>query len=144
MREVEQHMDEHLETQDPLCLVAFSISASEPRMMILRNLCGKMQAWVNRRQFVFESTAMARRVHIFDDISKPGPKRSSSRSLANEKEAKVQSEHAQRLAALYARYDPAKVPNVDWLMSKYQGREDELIDAVVSKYRVPGSAVHTE
>ena len=37
-------MDVNADVQNPLCLVAFSISASEPRMMVLRNLCGKMLA----------------------------------------------------------------------------------------------------
>ena len=65
MSEVEEHMlhafiqskdDERL-GPDPLCLVAFSISAGEPRMMVLRNLCGKMMAWVKERKFVFDMPA---------------------------------------------------------------------------------------
>ena len=54
MQEVEEHMQySFLQSKegdqlgpDPLCLVAFSISAGESRMMVLRNLCGKMMAWV--------------------------------------------------------------------------------------------------
>lgn len=39
----------------PLCLVAFSISASEPRMMVLRNLCGKMMSWIYQRKFTLSA-----------------------------------------------------------------------------------------
>ena len=67
MREVEDHMELNAETQNPLCLVAFSISASEPRMVVLRNLVGKMMAWVVRRKFVFESQAMTQKVQFFEE-----------------------------------------------------------------------------
>ncbi|KAJ1449656.1 hypothetical protein M885DRAFT_86950 [Pelagophyceae sp. CCMP2097] len=58
--EVEEHMEAHGEEQKPLCLCAFSISAQEPRMMVLRNICGKLIAWVNHRKFTFMSSVNSR------------------------------------------------------------------------------------
>lgn len=43
--------DESLDKK-PLLLCAFSISASEGPMMILRNFCGKMMSWIYQRKFV--------------------------------------------------------------------------------------------
>ena len=46
-----ENVVEHMNTPgrgpatDPIVCVAFSISASEPRMMILRNMVGKLMAW---------------------------------------------------------------------------------------------------
>ena len=51
MTEIEEYMATNDEQAKPLCLVAFSISASEPRMMVLRNMCGKLMSWVNQRKF---------------------------------------------------------------------------------------------
>ena len=47
MHNVEEHMNERGAgaEADPIVCVAFSISASEPRMMILRNMVGKLMAW---------------------------------------------------------------------------------------------------
>lgn len=49
--EVYMAADEALEKK-PLFLCAFSISASEGPMMILRNFCGKLMSWVYQRKFV--------------------------------------------------------------------------------------------
>ena len=46
-----EHLELHVKNgnvqDNPLVFVAFSISASEPRMMVLRNLVGKLMAWCN-------------------------------------------------------------------------------------------------
>ena len=55
MREVEDHMELNAETQNPFVWWRFLSRRPEPRMMVLRNLVGKMMAWVVRRKFVFES-----------------------------------------------------------------------------------------
>ncbi len=49
---VEQHMNTkgRGDESDPLVCVAFSISASEPRMMILRNMVGKLMAWCHEHK----------------------------------------------------------------------------------------------
>jgi hypothetical protein len=50
------NVEEHMNTKgtggdaDPIVCVAFSISASEPRMMILRNLVGKLMAWCHEHK----------------------------------------------------------------------------------------------
>ena len=52
MSEVEAYLAE--DTKDfkqPLCCVAFSISAAEPRMMVLRNMVGKYMSWIYQRKF---------------------------------------------------------------------------------------------
>lgn len=49
MAEVEDYMAAAGKNKKPLCLVTFSISATEPRMMILRNFCGKLMSWINQR-----------------------------------------------------------------------------------------------
>lgn len=49
MAEVEDYMAAAGKRKKPLCLVTFSISASEPRMMVLRNMCGKLMSWLNQR-----------------------------------------------------------------------------------------------
>lgn len=62
MAEVEDYMAEDSKedpNKKPLCLVAFSISASEPRMMVLRNMCGKLMSWVYQRKFTLSARSMA-------------------------------------------------------------------------------------
>ena len=38
------------------------------------------------------------------------------------------------MEAIFSRYAPAKLAKVDQLLSKWQGREEELADAVERKY----------
>ena len=53
LENVEEHInnpspdEKHAYDKKPLVFVAFSISATEPRMMVLRNLVGKLMAWCN-------------------------------------------------------------------------------------------------
>mmetsp|Transcript_8245 Transcript_8245/g.25499 ORF Transcript_8245/g.25499 Transcript_8245/m.25499 type:complete len:1624 (-) Transcript_8245:637-5508(-) len=51
MTEIEEFFAANDSDAAPLCLVCFAISASEPRMMVLRNMCGKLMSWVNQRKF---------------------------------------------------------------------------------------------
>ena len=51
MTEIEDYMAAPSKSKKPLILVTFSISASEPRMMVLRNFCGKLMSWLNQRKF---------------------------------------------------------------------------------------------
>ena len=46
------------EEAQPLVCVAFSISAGEPRMMVLRNMVGKLMAWCKEQKLVFEEHSM--------------------------------------------------------------------------------------
>mmetsp|Transcript_8246 Transcript_8246/g.25506 ORF Transcript_8246/g.25506 Transcript_8246/m.25506 type:complete len:1584 (-) Transcript_8246:1211-5962(-) len=62
MFEVEAYMatdGQNDPTKKPLCLVAFSISASEPRMMVLRNMAGKLMSWIYQRKFTLSARAGA-------------------------------------------------------------------------------------
>lgn len=51
MMEIEEYVATNDKEAKPLCLVCFAISASEPRMMVLRNMAGKLMSWVNQRKF---------------------------------------------------------------------------------------------
>jgi hypothetical protein len=42
--------------------------------------------------------------------------------------------HKDRLAALYAKYDPEKVSQVDSTLAKYAGKEEQMLKALVKKY----------
>lgn len=59
MSEVEAFMASDSPERKPLCLVAFSISASEPRMMVLRNFCGKLNSWIHQRKFTLQPRSAA-------------------------------------------------------------------------------------
>jgi len=49
------------------------------------------------------------------------------------------------MRTVYARYNPSKLAQVDSLLAKYEGREDELIEHIVTKYRLgPCAPKHTE
>ena len=39
-----------------------------------------------------------------------------------------------QLKKLYTEYNPKKLVNIDWLLHKYAGDEDTLIEAVQAKY----------
>ena len=53
---------------------------------------------------------------------------SAVRSLARKEE------HVARLTRIYEAYDPSKVEKVNSILSKYEGREEDLFDALVAKY----------
>ena len=60
LENLQEYMDSAMiATSKPLVLVAFSISASEPRMMILRNMVGKIMAWCNNRRIFLDKTEPA-------------------------------------------------------------------------------------
>ena len=42
----------------------------------------------------------------------------------------------QEITALYQTHNPEKVKDVDWLMKKYAGSEEDLIHAIKTKYNV--------
>jgi hypothetical protein len=42
--------------------------------------------------------------------------------------------HRERLVRIYSKHNPDKVAEVDGLLQRYQGREDELVAAVERKY----------
>jgi hypothetical protein len=50
--------------------------------------------------------------------------------------------HKQRLVRVYANYNPEKVKDVDALLQKYTGREEQVFTKVCEKYGVPYKCNH--
>lgn len=48
------------------------------------------------------------------------------------------AEVRQELVELYTKYNPAKIPDIDWLMEKYKGQEQLLVSGVLAKYSGAG------
>eukprot|EP00634_Sargassococcus_sp_CCMP2135_P009750 CAMPEP_0198653902 /NCGR_PEP_ID=MMETSP1467-20131203/7348_1 /TAXON_ID=1462469 /ORGANISM="unid. sp., Strain CCMP2135" /LENGTH=1651 /DNA_ID=CAMNT_0044389879 /DNA_START=6 /DNA_END=4961 /DNA_ORIENTATION=+ len=71
----------HKTQKKPLCLCAFGISATEPRMMVLRNFCGKLMSWLSQRKFTLGMRSVDK-ASIFDrDPQRQTVKAKSAREL---------------------------------------------------------------
>ena len=71
---VEEHMNSSpgsFDHNEPIVCVAFSISASEPRMMVLRNMVGKMMAWCKEHKLFLKEKPWNRRDDDENDYETP-------------------------------------------------------------------------
>lgn len=86
MSEVEGFMASDSSEKKPLVLVAFSISASEPRMMVLRNFCGKLNSWIHQRKFSLHPRSAADAIFRDDGTPRKGDSPTNNRDAFSDTE----------------------------------------------------------
>eukprot|EP00466_Bigelowiella_natans_P005418 jgi/Bigna1/88691/estExt_fgenesh1_pg.C_360111 len=70
--------------------------------------------------------------------SPTGPSTSSPSTLAAQSPPLTEEKVRKRLVAMFKKYNPSKLSNIDRLLEKFKGRERELLAAVRSKYENGG------
>jgi cytidylate kinase len=63
-------------------------------------------------------------------------KEDKSKPPANQASSQAKDPHRERLVAFYEKHEPSKLKDVEKLLKKFKGREDEMFQRIADKYKI--------